>query len=113
MADRFLKEGTPQSYYKPNQNSFRFVPDEKQVKSIITSLDNENRWLVKHASISNPYIGDGQKQELTDEFASVNNGDETDTSPYRDLSDQEYISTGQYIMNMNILIKYLESKMKK
>jgi hypothetical protein len=93
-----------------NSNMFSRVPDEEQVIEIIQSLDNENRWLVKHASISHQYIGDGQKQELTDEFSSTNVGDETDTSPYRDPSDQEYISTGQYIMNMQILIKYVESK---
>lgn len=110
--ERFLKEGTPGDYFRPDQDFSRFVPDEKQVRSVITSLDSENRWLIKHASISNPYIGDGKKKELTDEFASVNNGDETDTSPFRDPSDQEYISTGQYITNMNILIRFLESKRK-
>jgi PelA/Pel-15E family pectate lyase len=114
--ESFKETGTPQHFYDLNRSPFPFPfsssPDEKQVKDIIQSLDNENRWLMKHASTSNPYIGDGQKQELTDEFASTNVGDETDTSPYRDTSGQEYLSTGQYIMNMNILIKYLESKKK-
>ncbi len=36
-------------------------------------------------------------------------GDETDTSPYRDPSDKEYISTGDYVKNMNWLINYVES----
>ena len=92
-----------------NRSYFSFKPDEKQVKNVIQSLDNENRWLIKHASISNPYIGDGQKQELTDEFASTNVGDETDTSPFRDPSDQKYISTGDYIRNMTLLINYIKS----
>ena len=35
--------------------------------------------------------------------------DETDTSPYRDLTDQEYVSTGEYIKNMKMLINYLKS----
>lgn len=65
--------------------------------------------MVKHASISHPYIGDGQKQELTDQYASVNVGDETDTSPYRDPSDQDYISTGEYVRNMNLIISYLRA----
>jgi hypothetical protein len=65
--------------------------------------------LSKHASISHPYIGEGQKQEQTNEFASTNVGDETDTSPYRDPSDQLYISTGDYIRNMKMLINYVES----
>jgi len=37
-------------------------------------------------------------------------GDETDTSPYRDTTDQEYISTGEYIRNMHLLINYLKTK---
>ena len=105
----FKGEGTPQSVYKPDRNYFPFKPDEQQVKGVINSLDIENRWLVKHVSISNPYTGDGQKQELTDEFASRNVGDETDTSPFSDQSDQQYISTAAYIRNMNLLISFIES----
>ena len=105
----FKEEGTPQHFYDLNRNAFSFVPDEKQVRTIINSLDNENRWLIKHAPTSNPYIGDSQKSELTDEFASKNVGDETDTSPYPDQSDQQYISTGTYIRNMNSLISYIKS----
>ena len=36
-------------------------------------------------------------------------GDKTDTSPYRDMSEQDYISTPAYIRNMNLLINYLKS----
>jgi hypothetical protein len=105
----FRKEGTPQSFYNIAADAFPFVPDEKQVMNIINSLDSEGRWLVKHVSMSHPYIGDGQKQELTDEFSSKNNGDETDTSPFSDPSDQLYISTGAYIRNMSSLISYIQS----
>ena len=104
---QFKGEGTPQRFYDLNRDAFRGTAGEADVKKIVQSLDNQNRWMVKHASISHPYIGDGQKQELTDEFASANVGDETDTSPYRDPSDQDYISTGEYIRNMNLLISYL------
>ena len=107
-VDSFREEGTPQQYYSLNR-SFPMKPDENQIKTIIGKLDSENRWLVKHASKSNPYIGDGQKQELTDEFASTNVGDETDTSPYRDESDQDYITTSEYIRNMSMLISYIKS----
>ena len=108
-VENFRKEGTPQHYYSLSQNPSPFVPDENQVKTIINSLDSEGRWLVKHVPISNPYVGDGQKMELTDEFASKNVGDETDTSPYADQSDQQYISTAAYIRNMNSLISYIRS----
>ena len=80
-----------------------------KAKEIINALDKENRWLVKHVSISNPYIGDGQNQELTNKYASTNVGDETDTSPYRDPSEQDYISTPAFIRNMNLLITYIKS----
>jgi hypothetical protein len=105
----YTGEGSPQSYHDLNTNIFFRVPDEKQVKAIIESLDNENRWLVKHVPISHPYTCDGQKQELTDEFASTNVGDETDTSPFRDPSDQTYISVPEYIKNMSLLISYIRS----
>ncbi len=108
-AEEFKAEGTPQHFYDLNKDAFKFTPKEDMVKEIINSLDKEGRWMVKHASISNPYIGDGQKQEPTDQYASTNVGDETDTSPYRDPSEKEYISTGDYIRNMNFLINYIRS----
>lgn len=105
---QFTGKGTPQSYYDLNRGQFARVPDETQVKELIQSLDNQGRWLVKHAMITNPYQGDGVKTELTDQYASTMVGDETDTSPYRDESDQLYISTGEYIRNMNLLINYIQ-----
>jgi len=107
--EQFTNEGSPQTYYDLNQYIFEIELEEAEVKAIIDSLDTENRWLTKQAMISNPYIGDGQKQEQTDEFASTRVGDETDTSPYPNQSDQNYISTEEYINNMKILIEYLEA----
>jgi hypothetical protein len=107
--EAFQKEGTPQKYYDLNRETFNGKATEEQVKVIIGALDKENRWLVKHANISNPYIGEGVNQEPTDEFASTNVGDKTDTSPFQDPSDQQYISTAEYIKNMNVLIKYVKS----
>jgi len=108
-AESFKGEGTPQQFYDLNRDAFRGKANESQVKVVISSLDKENRWLAKHAHISNPYIGEGVNQEPTDEFASTNVGDKTDTSPYQDPSDQAYISTAEYIKNMNLLISYLKS----
>lgn len=102
-------EDSPQSFHDLNPDISSGVPDAKLVKEIIQSLDNNNRWPVKHAAKSNPYIGEGQKQELTDEFSSTNVGDETDTSPFRDSSDQIYISIPEYIRNMTLLISYVRS----
>lgn len=104
----FTESGTPQTFYDLTRTRFARVPDEVLVKEIIQSLDDQGRWLVKHAMITNPYQGDGVKTELTDQYASTMAGDETDTSPYRDESDQLYISTGEYIRNMNLLINYIQ-----
>jgi len=105
--EQFTGDSTPQKFYDLNRDSYIFKPSETQVKEVMQSLDNQGRWLVKHASISNHYIGDGQKQEPTDQYASTNVGDETDTSPFRDPSDQDFISTGNYIRKMSVLINYL------
>lgn len=106
----FRGEGNPQHNYDLKRNDiFSREPGATDIKDIIRSLDSQNRWLIKHAMISHPYIGDGVKQELTDEYSATNVGDETDTSPYRDPSDQEYISTGNYIRNMNLLIGYIRT----
>jgi hypothetical protein len=47
--------------------------------------------------------------EQTDKYATTRVGDETDTSPYLDESDQLYISTRTYIKNMRILINLIQS----
>ena len=105
----FNNQGTPQTFYDLKRESYPFIDSIKlNVQEIIHSLDNENRWLVPHAMISNSYIGDGKKKEATDEFSSTYVGDETDTSPFRDLSDKLYISTAAYIKNMSLLINYIQ-----
>ncbi len=109
MVDRFRGTGTPQQYYDLNRDAFKGKATIDQVKEIIQSIDSKNRWLSKHAYISNPYIGDGIKQEQTNEFALTRVGDETDTSPFPDPSDNLYISTGTYIHNMNLLISYIKN----
>ena len=111
-VESFQGEGLPQNYYNLNRFSSTETPDASKVKEILSSLDSQNRWLVKHAMISNPYVGDGKKEKLTNQYASTFVGDETDTSPFRDTSDQEYISTREYLRNMNLLINYIDSEEK-
>lgn len=103
------KEVSQHMSFGPRNFEMNFPVNESMVKSILNGLDAQNRWLVKHAMISHPYIGDGQKKEPTDEFATTNVGDETDTSPYRDMSDQLYLSTSAYIQNMYMLMRYIQS----
>lgn len=105
----FKKDETPQKYYDLNRNYSYRVAEPLRIKEILRSLDESDRWLTNRGMTSNPYIGDGQNQEPTDDYASLHVGDDTDTSPYRDTSGQEYISTGLYTMNMKILINLLNS----
>jgi PelA/Pel-15E family pectate lyase len=107
----FEGEGLPQSRYKLNRELpfFNQPPSDSTIKHIISSLDEKDRWLVKHAMISNLYTSESGNKSLTDEFASQNVGDNTDTSPFRDSSDQLYISTQEYAKNMTLLINYLKT----
>jgi PelA/Pel-15E family pectate lyase len=107
---RFDGPGIPQTYYDLSRDEQDILPaTEASITKIIKALDNKNRWLAKHVMTSHPYAGDGQKKEPTNAYASTNLGDETDTSPYEDDSEQEYISTPEYIRNMTILISYINS----
>lgn len=105
---QFQYQGTPQKYYNLNRGHSNREVDNVTIAEIINSLDEDYRWLTMHAYISNPYIGDGKLTDETDKYASTRVGDETDTSPYLNDTDQEYISTGEYIRNMTMLINYLQ-----
>jgi hypothetical protein len=108
---KFDGEGLPQKYYPLNREGVpeNRITSKEKAQQIVNALDKNNRWLVKHVMISNPYIGDGQKKDSTNEFASTRVGDETDTSPYIDTSEEQYISTPEYIRNMYQLINYIKS----
>jgi PelA/Pel-15E family pectate lyase len=100
----------PQAAYSHSFSGIgRNKPGDDAVKKVIEALDSKNRWLSKHSQTSNPYIGDGVKTELTDEYAEGHVGDKTDTSPYSDESEQEYITTRTYINNMRVLMNYVSS----
>ncbi len=114
-VQRFTGTVTPQKYYSSTSMVYRSSgpakdkksPDEQQVRRVIKELDDKGRWLCKHVNTSNPYIGDGTSTAATDKYVLTRVGDETDTSPYRDESNQDYISTGVFINNMRILLNYV------
>ena len=105
----YANDVPPQQFFDLNRVSFDHIPDKAAVTQIIQALDDQDRWLMTGGMTSNPYVGDGQNKEQTDQYASQHVGDETDTSPYRDTTDQEYLYTGLYIRNMKLLINYIES----
>ncbi|MFA5292839.1 MAG: pectate lyase [Phycisphaerae bacterium] len=116
LNEQFTQDGSPQKYYsltgsmddlfEANVDYKR--PNMEQVKYVIKELDDKGRWLSRHSVKSNPYIGDSTKTEATDEHASTRVGDKTDTSPYKDESGQDYISTETFINNMKILLDYIK-----
>jgi PelA/Pel-15E family pectate lyase len=107
----FVDSGTPQKYYRLNRDADIFSDTTSaNVLDVINALDANNRWLIKHVMISNPYIGDGQNTHATDAYTTTRVGDKTDTSPFTDVSEQLYISTAAYMKNMRVLMKYLQAK---
>jgi hypothetical protein len=106
---QFQQKGTPPKYYDLNRYDNSLSVTMAQVLEVMSSLDAQDRWLSSKAFISNPYNGDGVNTEQTDKYATTRVGDETDTSPYLDESDQLYISTRTYIKNMRILINLIQS----
>ena len=97
-------------YFDLNRTRQKNIHDEQEIVEIIQALDENGYWLTTSAMISHPYSREGQIQESTDKYATTNVGDITDTSPYRDNTGQEYISTGLYINNMRTLINYLNNR---
>lgn len=97
----------PQSAFRVNRPLPPFLGDTIRVDQVLSALDDRGRWLVKHAFTSHPYRGEGGMKASTTAYASTNVGDEAYTSPYRDTTDQLYLSTAQYIRNMKVLIDYL------
>lgn len=109
----FTGPGTPQQAYSAEGEAPRFSREEvsaAKVKETIQALDSKNRWLIKHAMISHPYTGDGKLEQPTDEFATTRVGDETDTSPYIDTTEQLYLSTAAYMRNMRLLMRYVQTE---
>ncbi len=112
---KFEGDTVPQKYYDLTSSVYtasgmqtdRTVPNEDSVREVLGNMDSQNRWLARNVSISNPYIGDGTLTEPTDKYASTNTGDITDTSPFRDETDQKYISTRAYINAMRVLMNYV------
>ncbi len=85
-----------------------FNGHHKNVDKIISSLDKEGRWLVTGLQTSHMYNGEPKEGDIASrKYMTTYVGDMYDTSPYRDTSNQPYISTAVYSYNMNILIDYL------
>lgn len=95
-----LKPGNGQPY--STVSLYPPPPVEAVVKDVIKSLNND-RWLVKHVQISRPYSVSANGAETNTAKLSDQNG-----KGIVDSSEQEYISTREYVKNMNLLISFIK-----
>lgn len=92
------------------ESRFKF-DNEQLIKKIISDLDSEGRWLTKNAFISNPFIGEPETGDSTTvKYETTRVGNKYDTSPYENSTDEKYISTGDFIRNVSLLLRFLEKK---
>ena len=95
-----------QERIKGNQISF-----EQEVSNLIDGLNPQGYWPAPLHYTTNPYLGeppeDGVKRR-NNRYANTMVGDKWDTSPYPVDNPVLGISTGGFIRNMGVLIRYLD-----
>lgn len=102
--------GAQDYYYRQPTGKQRYMPAPK-VDEIISSLDEEGRWMSVFRQISHPYqpIPAAMPSESEDcSYGQTMVGDEYDTSPYENRTIKG-ISTRTYIWNMVVLLNSLRS----
>ncbi|MFA5244031.1 MAG: pectate lyase [Pedobacter sp.] len=92
----------PQEFFDYDHGTTVKTPNESEVRGIINSLDAQHRWLIKHEWISRPYSISATGVETNTAPLSTEGG-----AQIRDTSEQQYISTQEYMKNVNLLIKYI------
>lgn len=104
LKNNYLNEGRlPQSYFEHNHGIEDEISDDLKIREIIDSLDDQHRWLTRNEWISPPYFKSATEEESNTAPLSTEEG-----LQIRENTDQEYISTKEYIKNMNLLINYLK-----
>lgn len=83
------------------------VPTAQEVRDVLDALNDEGYWPTELVSTSNPYAGDGYETPVPGDYSRTEVGDETDTSPYQTDDAVVGISTGRYIENMTVLLRYI------
>lgn len=105
--ESFQGDSTPQKYYNLNRSFSTDIADEAKVRIVLNALDDQHRWMVKHIQISRPYSVSASGQETNTAKLSDSNG-----KGILDTSEQQYISTREYLHNMNVLIDYIKQQNK-
>ncbi len=83
-----------------------------QADKLVNELNPEGYWPTPLYYTTNPYLGKppaGKHGRGDQRYANTMVGDEWDTSPYPVKTPVMGISTGAYIRNMGVLIRYLDS----
>lgn len=102
-VERFKGETTPQKFYALSRNFAGEPTNEEKVKAIVNGLDSKGIWFVKNIQISRPYSITANGVETNTAKLSDKNG-----KGIVDTSDQQYISTREYLKNMSLLIDYIK-----
>ncbi len=98
----------PEYFVVTESRSATTVADQAaSAAHLVSSMDEEGRWLSELGNTSHPYAGDGPKDVRPGDFSRTYVGDETDTSPYP-VDHLLGISTQAYIRNMSVLIRHLD-----
>lgn len=82
-------------------------PTDDEVMDLVAELGPEGYWPTELVSTSNPYAGDGSPTPAEGDFSQTEVGDATDTSPFTTDDPVLGISTGRYIENMSMLVRYI------
>lgn len=104
LEDRNQGDSALKDYFEPDI-SLGKVASDQEVRTVIKLLDNQYRWLSKHEWVSRPYSVSETGMESNTAPLSTEDGDQI-----RDSSDQQYISTREYLKNMGILINYITNE---
>ncbi|MEX2573261.1 MAG: pectate lyase [Balneolaceae bacterium] len=100
----FQGERNPLSFYIVEEEDASTVPQEAEVRKILDAQDEEGRWLTQHEWISDSHT-------VSDTGVPSNtalHSEERTAAGIVDPSNQQYISTSEYMKNMNLLISYIK-----
>ncbi|MCW3091493.1 MAG: Pectic acid lyase [Ferruginibacter sp.] len=100
---RYKGLNSPQEYFLPDYATVK-ASDEKAVRTVIGSLDDQHRWLSKNEWVSRPYTISATGVEANTAPFSTEGGEQI-----RDSTNQQYISTQVYLANMKLLDSYISS----
>lgn len=107
---------TPQEFFKLNPYSLDIMDlqmlsmrnitfkNKNEIEDIVKQLNKSGYWPVKHMQITRPYSIDANGNESNTAKLSDANG-----RSIVDSTEQEYISTREYIQNMQKMISYLKA----